>query len=254
MQPLRHLDLDGAHNVRDLGGYETVDGRRTRWKTFLRSDGMHRLTAADQEKLLRYGVRTVIDLRRTEEVRSQPNVFADSDSVAYLRRNLWGDDGLSNASDSIPDLDQAQQMALSYVRSLDIRRDNYRDALAALASPGALPVIFHCTAGKDRTGIVAALILANAGVADDAIVEDYALSGRYIFQSYLNARDEGSSELDQFIRVETWQEYQGLASPPRTMELTLKHLNDRYGGVPGYLRAIGLADDQIESLRAAAVE
>ena len=251
MQPLRHLDLEGAHNVRDLGGYETVDGRRTRWKTFLRSDGMHRLTAADQEKLLRYGVRTVIDLRRTEEVRSQPNVFADSDSVAYLRRNLTGDDWLSNASDSIPDLDQAQQMALSYVWSLDTRRDNYRDALAALASPGALPVIFHCTAGKDRTGIVAALILANAGVADDAIVEDYALSGRYRFQAYLA---DPSNQPGLPRDVETWQEYQGIVSPPQTMRLVLKHLNDRYGGVPGYLRAIGLTDDQIESLRAAAVE
>ena len=254
MQPLRHLDLEGAHNVRDLGGYETVDGRRTSWKTFLRSDGMHLLTAGDQEKLIEYGVRTVIDLRRTEEVRAAPNVFADSGRVAYVRHNLTGDDWRSNASDSIPDLDQAHRMAFNYVRNLDTRQASFREALATLASPEALPAMFHCTAGKDRTGMIAALILANAGVADDAIVEDYALSGRYRFQSYLDARDERSSELDQFPRVETWQEYQGLDSPPRTMELTLKHLNDRYGGVPGYMRAIGLTDDQVESLRAAAVE
>ena len=251
MQPLRHLDLEGAHNVRDLGGYETVDGRRTRWKTFLRSDGMHRLTAADQEKLLRYGVRTVIDLRRTEEVRSQPNVFADSDSVAYLRRNLTGDDWTSNASDSIPDLDQAQRMARNYVRSLDTRQASYREVLATLASPGVLPAIFHCTAGKDRTGRIAALLLANAGVDEETIVEDYALSARYRFQAYLA---DPSNQPDVPRDVETRQEYQDIVSSPQTMRLVLKHLNDRYGGVPGYLRAIGLTDDQIESLRAAAVE
>ena len=251
MQPLRHLDLEGAHNVRDLGGYETVDGRRTRWKTFLRSDGMHRLTAADQEKLLRYGVRTVIDLRRTEEVRSQPNVFADSDSVAYLRRNLTGDDWTSNASDSIPDLDQAQRMARNYVRSLDTRQASYREVLATLASPGVLPAIFHCTAGKDRTGRIAALLLANAGVDEETIVEDYALSARYRFQAYLA---DPSNQPDVPRDVKTWREYQGIVSPPQTMRLVLQHLNDRYGGVPGYLRAIGLTDDQIESLRASAVE
>ena len=251
MQPLRHLDLEGAHNVRDLGGYETVDGRRTRWKTFLRSDGMHRLTSRDREQLLRYGVRTVIDLRRTEEVRSQPNVFADSDSVAYLRRNLTGDDWTSNALDSIPDLDQAQRMARNYVRSLDTRQASYREVLAALASPGALPAIFHCTAGKDRTGRIAALLLANAGVDEETIVEDYALSARYRFQAYLA---DPSNQPDVPRDVKTWREYQGIVSPPQTMRLVLKHLNDRYGGVPGYLRAIGLTDDQIESLRASAVE
>ncbi len=251
MQPLRHLDLEGAHNVRDLGGYETVDGRRTRWKTFLRSDGMHRLTSRDQEQLLRYGVRTVIDLRRTEEVRSQPNVFADSDSVAYLRRNLTGDDWTSNALDSIPDLDQAQRMARNYVRSLDTRQASYREVLATLASPGVLPAIFHCTAGKDRTGRIAALLLANAGVDEETIVEDYALSARYRFQAYLA---DPSNQPDVPRDVKTWREYQGIVSPPQTMRLVLKHLNDRYGGVPGYLRAIGLTDDQIESLRAAAVE
>ena len=251
MEPVRHLELEGAHNVRDLGGYETVDGRRTRWKTFLRSDGMHRLTAADQEKLLRYGVRTVIDLRRTEEVRSQPNVFADSDSVAYLRRNLTGDDWTSNASDSIPDLDQAQRMARNYVRSLDTRQASYREVLATLASPGVLPAIFHCTAGKDRTGRIAALLLANAGVDEETIVEDYALSARYRFQAYLA---DPSNQPDVPRDVKTWREYQGIVSPLQTMRLVLQHLNDRYRGVPGYLRAIGLTDDQIDSLRNAALE
>ena len=251
MEPVRHLELDGAYNVRDLGGYETVGGRRTNWKTFLRSDGMHRLTPRDREKLLRYGVRTVMDLRRSFEVRSAPNVFAGSDRVTYIRRNLTGDDWRSDASDAAAGLDEAHRMALNYVRSLDTRQDNYREALATLASPGALPAIFHCTEGKDRTGRIAALILGNAGVDEETIADDYALSARYRFQAYLaDPSDQPGVPRD----VETWQEYQGIVSSPQTMRLVLKHLNDRYGGVPGYLRAIGLTDDQIESLRAAAVE
>ena len=251
MEPVRHLELDGAHNVRDLGGYETVDGRRTRWKTFLRSDGMHRLTPGDREKLLRYGVLTVMDLRRSVEVQLAPNVFAGSDRVTYIRRNLTGDDWRSDASDAAAGLDEAHRMALNYVRSLDTRQDNYREALAALASPGALPAIFHCTAGKDRTGRIAALILGNAGVDEETIVEDYALSARYRFQAYLA---DPSNQPEVPRGVETWQEYQDIVSPPQTMRLVLKHLNDRYGGVPSYLRAIGLTDDQIESLRNAALE
>ncbi len=171
--------------------------------------------------------------------------------MAYLRRNLTGDDWTSNASDSIPDLDQAQRMARNYVRSLDTRQASYREVLATLASPGVLPAIFHCTAGKDRTGRIAALLLANAGVDEETIVEDYALSARYRFQAYLA---DPSNQPDVPRDVKTWREYQGIVSPLQTMRLVLQHLNDRYRGVPGYLRAIGLTDDQIDSLRNAALE
>ena len=90
MEPTRRLELEGANNVRDIGGYETVDGRRTRWKTFIRSDRMDRLSVRDQTTLLGYGIRTVVDLRRTEEVEAAPNVFESSDKVKYLRHNLNG--------------------------------------------------------------------------------------------------------------------------------------------------------------------
>ena len=251
MHPDRHLALEGAYNVRDLGGYETADGRRTRWQTFLRADGMHRLTPADQDRLVDYGVRTVIDLRRTAEVEHEPNVFAASDRVSYLRHNVTGDDWQSDESDSIPGLDQAQRMARNYVRSLEQRKEPYRDALADLAEPGALPAIFHCTAGKDRTGRIAALLLGNAGVPDDVIVEDYGISARYRFQEY---RDDPDRHSDVPAGIETWQEYQPFSSPPQTMRLVLQHLNDRYGGIPGYLRAIGLTEGQLEALRSALVE
>ena len=87
--------MEGAYNVRDLGGYLTVDGRRTRWRMFLRAAGLHRLTPDDQDRLVQYGVRTVIDLRRTREVEESPNVFAASRRVSYHHQNLLGDDPLA---------------------------------------------------------------------------------------------------------------------------------------------------------------
>ena len=250
MEPTRRLELEGADNVRDIGGYETVDGRRTRWKTFIRSDRMDRLSVRDQTTLLGYGIRTVVDLRRTEEVEAAPNVFEGSDKVKYLRHNLNGDDLQANAPEPLADLDPVHRIARSYTRNLDIRQVVYRDVLATMASPGALPVIFHCAAGKDRTGRIAALILGNAGVPTATIVEDYGLSGRYWFEAYLAT----GADLDVASRVHTWQEFQSLACPPEAMVLVLQHLEDRYGGVPAYMKTIGLTDEQIESLRRAAVE
>ena len=249
MEPTRRLELEGAYNVRDIGGYETVDGRRTRWKTFLRSDGMHRLSAGDQATLLGYGLKTVVDLRRTDEVEEKPNVFESSHRVAYVRHNLSGDDQAS-APEPAEDLDTVHKTARNYSRNLDSRQAQYRETLATLASPGALPAIFHCTAVKDRTGRIAALILGNAGVHDETIVEDYGISGRYWYESYLAT----GSDVDAFSGVKTWQEFQGLVSPPAAMRLVLQHLKNRYGGIRGYMRTIGLSDEQIDSLRSAALE
>ena len=92
MHPRRHLDLDGAHNIRDLGGYLTADGRRTRWGTFLRADGLHQLPPASQGTLIDYGVRTVVDLRLTRELNRQPDVFADRPEVKYHHENVLGDE------------------------------------------------------------------------------------------------------------------------------------------------------------------
>ena len=250
MEPTRRLVLEGANNVRDIGGYGTVDGHRTRWKTFLRSDGMHRLSERDQATLLRYGIRTVIDLRRTEEVEAAPNVFVRSDKVVYLRHNLNGDDLQANAPQPPADTDPVLRIARNYSTNLDNRQAVYRDALAAMASPGALPAIFHCAAGKDRTGRIAALILGNAGVPTETIVEDYGLSARYRFEAYLASPNDP----DGASRVNTWQEFQARECPPQAMLLALQHLEDRYGGVQAYLRTIGLTDEQIESLRTAALE
>ena len=91
LRPTRRLDLDGSYNLRELGGYSTRDGQETRWKTFLRADSLHRLTKASQTALLDYGIKTVIDLRESVELREQPNVFHRSSEISYFHRPLRGD-------------------------------------------------------------------------------------------------------------------------------------------------------------------
>ena len=180
MQPSRHIDIKGADNVRDLGGYPTLDGRQTRWRTFLRSDGMGRLTPRSQERLVQYGVRTVIDLRRTWEVRSAPNVFADSIRLRYHHQNMLGDDPFVQTE---VDAEATGRLGALYGLWLDRVQGQVGKTLATLVSPSGPPAVFHCSAGKDRTGIISALLLSLAGVPSDTIASDYALTAPHLFDA-----------------------------------------------------------------------
>ena len=164
LTPSRHLDVDGAYNIRDLGGYPTADGRKTRWRTFLRADSLHRLTAESQQALVDYGVRTVIDLRRSVQVQEQPNVFADSADVEYLHHDMVGDEPLyDSAADAMQSGVMADRILLSYGAILDLRQSAVRDILSSLAKRTGRTGMYHCNGGMDRTGIVSALLLGLPG-------------------------------------------------------------------------------------------
>ncbi len=162
--PERVLPLAGARNLRDLGGYPTVDGRRTRWRILFRADGLHRLEPEGRTALLAAGVRTVVDLRRDDESREHPNPFAGVPEVRYARISLQ----------DVPLEQLAELSSLEdvYRSILENGRAQVADVFRALFAPGALPGVFHCTAGKDRTGIIAALVLSAAGVPEEVVVED----------------------------------------------------------------------------------
>ena len=246
----RHLDLDGSYNIRDIGGYPTTDGSRTRWQTLLRSDSLHRLPPASQAALLDYGVRTIIDLRTSDAVQSHPNVFEGSADVTYYHQNLIGDDELPAGTESIESGALSKAISSSYCVWLDHRRSQICETVATLASPAALPALVHCAGGKDRTGIITALALGLAGVPVETIAEDYALSGRYLFSRYIDANGAAEVEASGY----TWQDYQREYCPPEVMLSTLEYLEERYGGVEGYVVGGGLSGAQIETLRRALVE
>lgn len=253
VEPKRHLDLEGSFNIRDIGGYETHDGRRTRWRTFLRSDSLHRIPAASRAALIDYGVRTVIDLRTTDALQDRPDVFAGSGQVRYLHHNMVGDDPLTGTAETTESIESgARWRAVSdqYSVILDHRRAQVCETVRTLAAPGTLPALVHCAGGKDRTGIITALVLELAGVPIETIAEDYAVSGRYLFARYIE--DTGAAEVA--ASGYTWQDYRRECCPPEVMSATLQHLREHYDGVPGYLLGGGVTQGEIDELRAAVVD
>jgi protein-tyrosine phosphatase len=241
-QPRRHLPLEGTHNVRDLGGYATHDDRVTRWHRLFRADSLHRLPSTAQTELLSHGVRTVIDLRRTDEVKAAPNVFATAQQVRYHHVSLLHD--TPPATDRRP-----QPLVTMYQCILDERQAQVRKVLRALAAPAGVPAIFHCTAGKDRTGVISALALGIAGVPADTIIADYALTATHLGEAFF-------AETRQRVlqRGQNWQEYQPLLGcPPEYMRTTLTYIETHYGGIAAYVRAIGLSSEEIAQLRTALV-
>lgn len=239
--PHRHLPLSGTYNVRDIGGYRTHDGHTTRWRTIFRADSLHRLTAEAQTTLLAHGLRTIVDLRRSEEVQAAPNVFANATTVTYRQLSLM--------IDTPPDPQNPRSLVEVYRHILDERQEQVYAVLSTLARPEHLPVLVHCTAGKDRTGIIMALALGLAGVPEDTIVEDYALSATYLRGTFLNEMRQRA-----LARGYTWEQYEPMvASPPEHMRTILAYLGERYGGFEAYARSIGLRPAQLHELRSALV-
>ena len=254
MNPSRCLNLDGSYNTRDIGGYPTASGNLTRWNTFFRSDSMHRLTPQDRNNLLKRGIRTAIDLRTTSEIYDKPNVFANNTELSYRHINLIGDDYVPESaliSTGLP----ATRISLSYIHWLDTRQSAINEILSALAEVDNRPAIYHCAGGKDRTGLITALLLANAGVSKEVIVTDYILTARFLIsrmlqeQEFANLHPRTTTQND----IKTWQQYEAEFCPPAGMTKVLNHIDSHYNGVKSYLSFIGLSSEHIKTLETALV-
>jgi protein-tyrosine phosphatase len=224
--PPRHLRLPGTRNLRDVGGYPASDGRRTRWRTLLRTDALDRLPPASQAALLELGLRQVIDLRWPHELVETPSVFQASRAVAYRSVPLLEDDPTP-----------ALGVAGTYRYMLDERGAQLIEVVRALLEPCGLPAIVGCAAGKDRTGVAIGLLLSAVGVPDNVVVADYALS----------AEAFASGEIDEHLddwRASSLQ----VDCPPEYMAETLEHLVRRHDGASAYLRRNGLKEAELDRL------
>ena len=246
--PSRHLQIQGTYNIRDIGGYATVDGRETRWRTYLRADSLHNLSPQAQRDLLDTGLRTIIDLRRERETVKTPNVFASSAEVDYRHMNLITDTDPEGYGD--PPGEGPEFIAGSYKILLDNRKAQIGAIMAALADLAAQPALFHCAGGADRTGIIAALLLSLAGVPGETIAEDYCLTAPTLFKRYSTEGPPPGWSTDDLRRAQSLD----YLAPAESMQITLQYLEDRYGGAEAYGREIGLATEQIEAIRASFVE
>jgi len=230
------LGLETGENVRDLGGYTTIDGRTTQWGRFVRSGDMDRLSVTDQARLVEHGIHTVIDLRMKWEIEQKPNVFNDSRQVKFRIHDFWGDrfdDYRSPDRSASPEKKLADLYCSGLAKSGFIMAD-VMNTFADAAEPG---FAFHCRSGKDRTGLVSALLLAIAGVADETICADFALTSTLLRSEAVNPIDARAPG--------AWQ--RGCA--PETMALTLAWINENYSGVTGYLSSIGVGQHQFRNIR-----
>ena len=244
----RVLDVDGAYNVRDLGGYATGDGRATRWGRYLRADTLANLTPSGVETLISYGTRNIIDLRRSNDLQFRPSPFIGHESVTYYHQNMAGDVALQRREELEGIEDAAERRGRSYCSILEQRKHILHQIFSILAMPDGLPVLVHCNAGKDRAGITAAFVLDICGVPRATIIEDYGLTARYLVRRYYAQNPDVNS--DDY----TWLDYQQEVCAPRSMEITLDHLDATYGGVQGYLRDAGVTDEQLSAIREAMTE
>ena len=255
----RHLDLEGAYNLRDIGGYGTLDGRTTRPRTLFRSDSLHNLTPDSQSALVSEGLCTVVDLRVTDAVTEHPNVFAQSSEVDYHWVNLMGDEPLVEVSDiNVSSLGPDRPPDI-YAAILDVRREWMGKVVKLLAAPGTLPALYHCNSGRDRAGLVTMLLLSIAGVPPGTIVRDYSSSATYLWRR-IPDREAGRRLRLNPTSFDASEEYRQAfetersIAPPKAMRASIEHLEREYGGVRPYLTGAGVTEEELERLRAAMVK
>lgn len=244
----RLLPLQGTHNCRDLGGYTTSDGQHVAWGRVYRSDVLDRLTAHDHTLLRERGVRLAVDLRAHSEVARQPDRLPGG--MAYRHLPVFARDPLGR-----------RQIMMQRHRLDSMFRQMYHThiitrgapvigaVLKLVADPANLPLLFHCTGGKDRTGVIAALLLHICGVPRATIVADYTLTNRAV-PALIDSLQAPFETLPAWLGLRLEQFYPLLSARPAIIEDALEFITMHHGSIDAYLHGpVGLADTDIAAIR-----
>jgi protein tyrosine/serine phosphatase len=237
----RDLQWPELVNARELGGLVTRSGSVVKRGAFVRTDGLHNLNSAGFAALRAHGVKVVLDLRTTAELERLPNPLRNTPEVKFINVSLLGEPGEAQwVRDS--DLPPHKEWSLMM---LEQAKHRFVDAFRAIAwAPRDGAVLFHCHAGKDRTGLMADILLSLVGVPDETIVEDYVLTNdrmEVTRESFLLTVSDATQRDDIRSR---WIVF------PETAHAVLDHLRVRYGGARGYLQQIGLSGAEINAIAA----
>jgi protein-tyrosine phosphatase len=226
--------LDGALNFRDLGGYAAADERTVRWNTVFRSGTTHTMTPGDIAALERRGIRYAFDLRSNKERRDYPNRLIDITDLSYRYRDhdkLPGDiRRLLHAHDA--SAEDSHKLMIAMYRELPYEFEEAFRSLFRYVADGELPLVFNCTAGKDRTGVAAALLLTALGVPREVVLEDYLLTDQFFEQSCNVIMRE------PLMRVHA--DY---------LNAMFDELHDKHGSVQGYFDTLGVDATLINRMR-----
>lgn len=254
----RVMPMDALVNFRDLGGYLTADGRRTKWGKLLRSAAHDAITDRDVAYLQKLGLKTVVDYRSTPEEADHPD--RQIDGVAYLHIRPLEDPGATNILDvqqpKLQSVDDAVAMLIGINRTLaNSKHANavYRALMLAALDPAQVPIVQHCTAGKDRVGVGSATMLLALGVPRETIIADYLLSNdNQISASKLKGAVAGGQEVtDEQLKM-----FQALAMVRADyLQAFFDEIDTLFGGTEGYLKnGLGLTDDQLAQFQALYLE
>lgn len=221
------ITLTGCPNFRDLGGHQTSDGRRVRTGRVFRSDSLHALTDDDAAALREVGVVTVYDLRTRAEIDEHGvgPLYDGQQAARYVHAPLFETTPEHWLASTEPH--NSARVGREYFEMLELGADSIRRVVADLGDEDNLPAVFHCMAGRDRTGTMAAVLLSTLGVDDDAIAADYGVTGERL-------PDEG------------------LVSG--AVDVLLARVEREHGSAAGYLRSVGVTNDQIQALRRSLLE
>lgn len=250
--PERHIEFEGVINFRDLGGYRGSQGATVRWGRLFRSGALHHMTDADVQQARAMGIRSVLDLRRPDEVAYQQFGPLIAPPTMHYSLSLIPEDGS-------PQLDERYGRGISgdrYRGYMDFAGADYPNyyvqALELLASEETYPAVFHCTAGKDRTGVIAALVLDILGVDAQTIAEDYALSNltRDGLIAQLRRDHARRQELGEIAGdvPPTEPPADWLPVPPEAIGVYMDHVRRDFGSARGYFEAQGVAAETFDRL------
>jgi protein-tyrosine phosphatase len=240
----RRIELQGCLNFRDLGGYPAADGRRVRWRRVFRSDGLHAVTDTDVRRLRdEIGLGDIIDLRSTAELRSEGRGPLAEQPIRFHHVPLF--DGEMKASrEEVEQIDLADR----YFLMAEYAGPRITTVIRTIAESDT-PAVFHCAAGKDRTGVISAVILGLLDVPVDVVVADYAAT-----QENLGAITDRLMALDGYRRMLELLPPDTMHANPETMVALLARLREKYGHIGGYAQAMGLDAGAVDRLRDALLE
>lgn len=239
------IRLEGSKNTRDLGGYPTGSMRNTASGQFLRSDNPSKFTPADVKRLYDYGVRLVIDFRSDSETDAAPCPLKGYEDVEYTNPQMLDNVNVQpNKDEETGETKMLLPPTLGdiYIDFLDNKRHVYVKVFRDVLRHMEHCIFFNCTAGKDRAGTFAMLLLKTAGVSDEVAVIDYAASGD-------NIKEDMDRVLETYRAQGVTMDEDMIRSRPVHMERALEHLNKTYGGIDNWLLECGLSNDEIDKLK-----
>lgn len=233
----RH-ELGGLYNVRDIGGYPGIDGRRVRRGMLYRSSSLHRLD--DEQAWDAFGAKCVIDLRYDRERNAFPLPdFITNDTHAPVLPDHW------RSEEEARKLPPVNYLSAVYHDMLALGGDSFRQILDALAFDDAYPAVFFCMAGKDRTGVVAAIVLSLLGVSETDIADDFGLSGDEVVAMVQYLKDRENHEDHPMMN----QPEALLRAPREAMVVFLAEVDEKFGGLPAYVRSLEVPEETVLALR-----